>query len=85
VFKFGFDCAIYQQLVQTAGDQADEFKADMSGDLLTYLSVVGEYSVNSLVTMCWLAMVDVPSGWRQLFTTSAWRLAVDLSQHLPIA
>jgi len=41
VFHFGFDRAIYQQLVQTAGNHADEFKADMSGDLLTYLSVAG--------------------------------------------
>jgi hypothetical protein len=41
VFKFGFDRAIHQQLVQPAGEQAGEFKADMSGDPLTYLSVVG--------------------------------------------
>jgi hypothetical protein len=41
VFKFGFDRAIYQQLVQPAGEQADEYKADMSGDLLTYLSAAG--------------------------------------------
>lgn len=44
MFKFGFDRAIYQQLVQTAGEQAGEFKAYMSGDLLTYLSVAGGLS-----------------------------------------
>jgi len=40
-FKFGFDRAIHQQFVHPAGEQAGEFKADMNGDLLTYLSVAG--------------------------------------------
>lgn len=40
MFKFGFDRATLQQLVQTVGDQADEFKADMSGVPLIYLSGV---------------------------------------------